>query len=142
MLHILLVEDNPGDVRLTREAFTSAGVETSIRAVTDGDEALEFLADCRDDESITTPDLVLLDLNLPRVDGFEVLEAIRDDPAYSRLPVLVLTSSSAEEDIARSYDLCANAHLTKPNSLDEFTEMAAAVEEFWFDRAHLPPIPA
>ena len=141
MLQILLVEDNPGDVRLTREAFESAGVETSIRAATDGDEALEFLADCRDDDSTTAPDLVFLDLNLPRVDGFEVLEQIRDDPTFSRLPVLVLTSSSADEDIARSYELCANAHLTKPSSLDEFVEMAKTLNEFWFDRAHLPPIP-
>lgn len=142
MLHILLVEDNPGDVRLTREAFKSADVETSIRAVTDGDEALEYLDECRDDDSITAPDLVLLDLNLPRVDGFEVLEAIREDEAYSRLPVLVLTSSSAAEDIARSYDLNANAHLTKPNSIEEFAELVRTVEEFWFDSAHLPPVPA
>jgi len=142
MLHILLVEDNPGDVRLTREAFKTSDIETSIRAVTDGDEALEYFDECRHDDSITAPDLVLLDLNLPRVDGFEVLETIRGDEVYSRLPILVLTSSSAGEDIARSYELHANAHLTKPDSLKGFTDLVQVVKEFWFDSAHLPPLPA
>ncbi|NHN47018.1 response regulator [Halostella sp. JP-L12] len=142
MLHILLVEDNPGDVRLTREAFGMADVETSIRAVSDGDEALDFFTECRDDDSITAPDLVLLDLNLPRVHGFDVLDEIRDDPDFARLPVLVLTSSAADEDIAQSYDLRANAHLTKPDSLGEFVELVEAVEEFWFEQARLPPLPA
>ena len=141
-IQILLVEDNPGDVRLVKEAFREAGVETTFHTVTDGDAALEFLRDRRNGVDPADLSLVLLDLNLPRTSGFDVLEAIKTDPDVSAPPVLVLTSSEAAEDVARSYDLCANAYLTKPSDPDEFTELGRAVEAFWFEEAELPPASA
>ncbi|ELY93295.1 response regulator receiver protein [Natrialba hulunbeirensis JCM 10989] len=163
-VHILLVEDNPGDVRLAQEAFRTVDIETTFHTVRDGDEALSFLREQvstgtesasgsrtdsdpdsdSDSPSNSTPDidLVLLDLNLPRTSGFEVLEEVRDDPDLASLPVLVLTSSEATEDIARSYDLCANAYLTKPNGPSEFASLGEAVESFWMDEAVLPPTPS
>ena len=141
-MQILLVEDNPGDVRLVEEAFREADVETTFHTAHDGDAALEFLRDRRIGVDATDLNLVLLDLNLPRTSGFDVLEAIKSDPELSAPPVLVLTSSEATEDVARSYELCANAYLTKPSSPDEFTELGRAVEAFWFDEARLPPASA
>lgn len=138
----MLVEDNPGDVRLIQEAFREADVETTFHTVTDGDAALELLRERQGPDSTTELDLTLLDLNLPRTGGFEVLETIKDDPDLTAPPILVLTSSKAAEDVARSYELCANAYLTKPNSPDEFTELGKAVEAFWFDEATLPPAPS
>lgn len=141
-IQILLVEDNPGDVRLVEEAFREAGVETTFHTAHDGDTALEFLRDQRVDVDSSDLSLVLLDLNLPRTSGFDVLEAIKTESDVSSPPVLVLTSSEAAEDIARSYELCANAYLTKPSDPDEFTELGRAVEAFWFDEATLPPASA
>jgi len=137
---ILLVEDNPGDVRLIQEAFRTAGFEPTFHTVVDGDAALEFLQEGVDSASGPSVDLVLLDLNLPRTDGFEVLEAIRDEPELTSLPVIVLTSSEAPEDIVKSYELCANAYLTKPSNPDEFAELGQAVEAFWVDEAVLPSV--
>ncbi|WP_323190364.1 response regulator [Halostella sp. PRR32] len=137
---ILLVEDNPGDVRLTREAFDTADFEVTIDAVSDGADALEYLNDREGTDSSPYPDLILLDLNLRRMDGFEVLENIRDDPVLSRLPVLVLTSSEAQEDIIRSYELSANAYLTKPSGPDEFVSLVRAVRDFWVEAVHLPRV--
>ncbi|RKD85238.1 response regulator [Halopiger aswanensis] len=134
---ILLVEDNPGDVRLIREAFRDAEFHAVIHTAIDGVEAIEFLTD----EESPCPDLVLLDLNLPRKDGFDVLEEIRNDPELQRVPVLVLTSSTAREDVVSSYEEQANAYLTKPNNPEEFMELAQAVEEFWIDHVRLPPCP-
>ncbi|WP_222918843.1 response regulator [Natrinema sp. SYSU A 869] len=139
---LLLVEDNPGDVRLIEEAFKSAGFETTFHTVTDGDAALEFLQNRAATESGPDIDLVLLDLNLPRTGGFEVLETIKNDPELTSLPVLVLTSSEANEDIVKSYELCANAYLTKPTDPGEFADIGRAVEAFWFDEATLPPVPS
>lgn len=141
---ILLVEDNPGDVRLIEEAFKSAGFATTFHTVTDGAAAIDFLQDrtATDPDSVPDLDLMLLDLNLPRTDGFEVLETIKNDPALASLPVLVLTSSEATEDIVKSYELCANAYLTKPTDPDEFAEIGRAVEAFWIDEATLPPVPS
>ena len=141
-IQILLVEDNPGDVRLVKEAFRDADIETRFHTVHDGDAALEFLRGCRADVDASELGLVLLDLNLPRTSGFEVLKAIKTDSDLVAPPVLVLTSSEATEDIARSYELCANAYLTKPSDPDEFTELGRAVEAFWFDEATLPPASA
>ena len=138
-IRILLVEDNPGDVRLIREAFREADVETTFHAVRDGDEALEFLHEQQNDPSGAEIDLVLLDLNLPRTGGFEVLETIKEDPDLTAPPVLVLTSSEAAEDIAKSYRLCANAYLTKPSDPGEFAELGHAVEAFWFNDSTLLP---
>ncbi|MFC4439418.1 MULTISPECIES: response regulator [Natrialbaceae] len=141
-IDVLLVEDNPGDVRLVEEAFEVVSDEIRLHSVADGTEALEFLSDKKDADATPFPDLLLLDLNVPRTNGFEVLEEIRDDPALTMLPVIVLTSSDDETDISESYDLCANAYLTKPDSQDEFVSLARSVEEFWVKAAKLPPVPA
>lgn len=140
-IDILLVEDNPGDVRLTEEAFDAISTETNLSAVSDGNVALDSLSRRRDDSSKTLPDIVLLDLNLPRMGGFEFLEAIQDDPDFANLPVLVLTSSKADEDVRESYQKCANAYLIKPTDPDEFVSIARAVENFWFKQVALPPVP-
>jgi len=137
---ILLVEDNPGDVRLIQEAFRAAGFEPTFHTVVDGDAALEFLREHVCDTSGPSIDLMLLDLNLPRTDGFDVLEAIKDEQELMSLPVIVLTSSEAAEDIRKSYELCANAYLTKPSDPAEFVALGRAVEEFWINEATLPSV--
>ncbi|MFA9416908.1 response regulator [Natrinema sp. HArc-T2] len=137
---ILLVEDNPGDVRLIQEAFGAAGFEATFHTVGDGSAALEFLRAHADTASGPTIDLMLLDLNLPRTDGFEVLEAINDERELAPLPVIVLTSSEATEDIRKSYERCANAYLTKPSDPAAFAELGRAIEEFWIDEATLPSV--
>lgn len=138
-LDILLVEDNPGDARLTREAFAETDPETTLHVVGTGDEALDALS--RRDSDEPFPDLVLLDLNLPGLDGCEVLAEIRSTPDVQRLPVIVVTSSSAREDVERCYDAAANAYLTKPSDPAEFVSLAESIEGFWFDHAKLPPAP-
>ncbi|WP_440765180.1 response regulator [Natronorubrum sp. DTA7] len=139
-IDVLLVEDNPGDVRLTQEAFKQLSIETTIHVATDGDDALEFLTKRRDSDPDTVPDLVLLDLNLPRMNGLEFLETIKDDATLTRIPVLVLTSSEAVEDVLDSYELSANAYLTKPTDPTEYEETVEAVAEFWLQKAALPPV--
>ncbi|SDQ29072.1 response regulator [Natronobacterium texcoconense] len=136
---ILLVEDNPGDVRLTKEAFEQGRIENDLHVVSDGAEALDFLTQRGEYEDAPRPDLVLLDLNLPRTNGEEVLRELKDDPELRSIPVIVLTSSQTEEDIARSYELHANAYLTKPVDPDEFIETIRAFETFWFTVVRLPP---
>ncbi|QSW98773.1 response regulator [Haloterrigena alkaliphila] len=140
-VEILLVEDNPGDVRLTQEAFKELPTETRISVATDGDEALEALSERRE-RGERLPDLVLLDLNLPRLSGLEFLEAIKERPALARTPVLILTSSEATEDVLESYELAANAYLTKPTDPDEYAAMVESVADFWFQRVALPPMPS
>ncbi|MWV38880.1 response regulator [Natrialba sp. INN-245] len=135
---ILLVEDNPGDVRLTEEAFKQGRIENDLHVVTDGNQALEFLGRDGRYEDAPRPDLILLDLNLPRTDGEEVLEQLKDDPNLRSIPVIVLTSSRAEEDIVKSYELHANAYLTKPVDPDEFIDAVRAFEKFWFSVVRLP----
>ncbi|WP_092931638.1 response regulator [Natrinema hispanicum] len=137
---ILLVEDNPGDVRLIQEAFRATGFEPTFHTVVDGDAALEFLREHVCETAGPSIDLVLLDLNLPRTDGFAVLEAIKDEQELMALPVIVLTSSKATEDIRKSYELCANAYLTKPSDPAEFAALGRAVEAFWIDEATLPSV--
>jgi CheY-like chemotaxis protein len=137
--NVLLVEDNPGDVRLTREAFEESDTEVRLHVVTDGVEALEFLAREGGHTDAPTPDVVLLDLNLPRKSGEEVLETIREDGSLPTPPVVVLTSSDAAEDVARSYELSANAYMTKPVAPDEFIATIRQFESFWLSTAHLPP---
>ncbi|RQG86194.1 response regulator [Natrarchaeobius halalkaliphilus] len=139
-LQILLVEDNPGDARLTREAFKETDCETTLHVVTTGDDTLDFLTQQGAYESASLPDLVLLDLNLPGKDGCDVLEAIRDDPQLRPLPVIMLKSSGASEDIARCYNAQANAYLTKPADPAEFTALVEAVEQFRFKQVQLPPL--
>jgi CheY-like chemotaxis protein len=141
-LEILLVEDNPGDARLTQEAFKMTERETTLHFVTDGDDAVDFLNQQGSHEMSLLPDLVLLDLNLPGRDGCEVLEAIRTTSQIQYLPVIMLTSSTADEDIAKCYTARANAYLTKPTDPDVFVEVVDAIEQFWFEQVQLPPVPA
>jgi len=136
---ILLVEDNPGDVRLTEEAFREGQIKNTLHVVNDGVDALEFLRQRGEYADAPRPDIVLLDLNLPRKDGDEVLDAIRDDADLEALPVVVLTSSEAQEDIVQSYELKANAFLTKPVDPEEFIEVVRTFQEFWLSVVRLPP---
>ena len=136
---ILLVEDNPGDVRLTREAFKDGQICNDLHVVTDGVEALDFLYQRGDYADAPFPDLILLDLNLPRKNGDEVLEEINDDPDLARIPVIVLTSSGAQEDVVQSYDLQANAYLTKPVDPSAFVEVVQSFKSFWLSVVRLPP---
>lgn len=131
---VLLVEDNPGDVRLVREAFREVGFDADLYVTSDGVEAMAFL----NEEETPSPDVVLLDLNLPRKDGLDVLADIKGDPARKRLPVLMLTSSTAAEDVQRCYEHHANAYLTKPIDPGEFVRMIESVAEFWTRRVRLP----
>lgn len=140
-MNILLVEDDPGDVRLMREAFETTEAETTLRVVTTGEDALECLRRQGEYEQAPFPDMVLLDLDLPGKSGCELLETIREDAKLRCLPVIVLTISDANEDIAKCYAAGANAYLTKPTDPDDFSDVVAAVESFWIKRAQLPPIP-
>ncbi|QLG27116.1 response regulator [Halorarum halophilum] len=139
MVDILLVEDNPGDVRLTEEAFKDACVKNELHTARRGGEALDFLHQRGDFEDATRPDIVLLDLNLPGRNGKEVLEEIRTTPKLKPIPVIVLTSSTADEDIVRSYVENANAYLTKPVDAEEFIDLVRTISEFWIQIVHLPP---
>jgi len=136
---ILLVEDNPGDVRLTEEAFKEGQIKNTLHVVNDGVEALAFLRQRDEYAEAPRPDIVLLDLNLPRKDGDEVLDEIRNDPDLEALPVVVLTSSEAQEDIVKSYELTANAFLTKPVDPEEFIRVVRTFQEFWLSVVRLPP---
>ncbi|ARS89274.1 response regulator [Natrarchaeobaculum aegyptiacum] len=139
---ILLVEDNPGDVRLTKEAFKSIDAKVEFHTVMDGKAATEYFDLCESEAKTPSPDLVLLDLNLPRMDGFTILELLRSELEYPPPPILVLSSSAAHEDVLESYDRAANAYLTKPDHPDEFDALAQAIEEFWIDAVQHPPTPA
>ena len=138
-IDILLVEDNPGDVRLTREALKEGKVLNTMQVVGDGIEALAFLRHEGPYAKSPHPDIILLDLNLPKKDGREVLAEIKNDPNLRRIPVVILTTSKAEEDIIKSYDLHANCFITKPVDLDQFIKVVKSVEEFWFTIVRLPP---
>ncbi len=136
---ILLVEDNPGDVRLTKEALRDAKVLNEIFVARDGVEAMEFLGRKGRFSKVPLPDLILLDLNLPRKDGREVLAEIKEDPILKHIPVVVLTTSKADEDIVKTYNLHANAYITKPVDLNRFAEIIHVLNEFWFTIVKLPP---
>ena len=137
-VEILLVEDNPGDVRLTREALREGKVRNNLHVAADGVEALHFLRKEGRFADAVRPDLILLDLNLPKKDGREVLEDIKSDPDLRYIPVVVLTSSQAEQDILRAYDLHANSYVNKPTDLDQFIRVFQAIEEFWVNIDQLP----
>ncbi|HEY0154283.1 MAG TPA: response regulator [Longimicrobium sp.] len=137
-IEVLLVEDNPGDVRLTREALKEGKVSNNLHVAPDGVEALAFLRREGRYAAAVRPDLILLDLNLPRKGGREVLEEIKNDPALRHIPVVILTSSQAEQDIARAYDLHANCYISKPVDLDQFIRVVRSIEEFWFTVVKLP----
>lgn len=138
LVEILMVEDNPADVRLTREAFKDAKVLNNMSVVGDGEEALLFLRRQGSYANVPRPDLILLDLNLPKKDGREVLAEIKSDPLLKRIPVVVLTTSEDEKDILKAYDLHVNAYITKPVNLDQFMKVVEAVEDFWLTVVKLP----
>ena len=138
-IEILLVEDNPGDARLAVEALKDSKINNNLYHVKDGVEAMDFLRQRGEYAGVPVPDLILLDLNLPRKDGREVLEEIKEDDELKLVPVVVLTTSEAERDLVRSYDLHANAYVVKPLDLDRFIEVVQAIEDFWFAIVKLPP---
>lgn len=137
-IHILLVEDNPGDARLTMEAFKEARQPCRFSHVSDGQEALQLLRRIAPHAGATRPDLILLDLNLPRKDGRELLAEIKTDPLLRRIPVIVLTTSQADSDIQRAYDLNANCYVPKPADLDQFLKVVRCIDDFWLSVAKLP----
>jgi len=138
-INILLVEDNPGDIRLTMEGLKEGKVRNNLSIVRDGVEALEFLRRKGEYADARTPDLILLDLNLPKKDGREVLAEIKNDADLRLIPVIVLTTSEADEDVLRTYKLHANSYITKPVDLDKFIEVIQSIENFWFTVVKLPP---
>ena len=138
LVEILLVEDDPGDVLMTREAFAEHKVGNNLTVVSDGAEALAYLRREGGYANAVRPDLILLDLNLPKYDGRQLLEKIKSDPDLNHIPVVVLTTSSAEEDILRSYKLHANAYVTKPVDLDQFMNAVRQIDEFFVQVVRLP----
>jgi len=137
-VEVLLVEDSPGDVRLTREALKEGKVRNNLNVVSDGVEAMEYLRREGQYAGALRPDIVLLDLNMPRKDGREVLAEMKEDHSLKRIPVVILTTSEAEQDILRTYDLHANCYLTKPVDLDQFISIVKSVEDFWLTIVKLP----
>ncbi|HMI51426.1 MAG TPA: response regulator [Candidatus Saccharimonadales bacterium] len=137
-IEVLLVEDNPGDVRLTREAFKDAKVHINLHVASDGAEAMSFLGRQGDYAHVPRPDLILLDLNLPKKDGREVLGEIKASPALMSIPVVILTTSASEADILRSYKLHANCYITKPVGLGGFLEVIKSIDSFWLSVVKLP----
>lgn len=137
-LEVLLVEDNPGDIRLMQEAMREGPVQNTLHVVRDGVEALAFLRHNGVYSDVPRPDLILLDLNLPKKDGREVLAEIKRDPLLRRIPVVILTTSNADNDIVQSYDLHANCYLTKPMDLEQFLGIVQAIERFWLELVRLP----
>jgi two-component system response regulator len=138
---VLLVEDSPGDVRLTREAFKDAKVHINLNVASDGAEAMDFLNRKGKHSDVPRPDLILLDLNLPKKDGREVLDEIKQSPVLKSIPVVILTTSASDEDILRSYRLHANCYITKPVGLDGFLEVVKSIDTFWLSVVKLPHEP-
>ncbi|MEH2438703.1 MAG: response regulator [Nostoc sp.] len=138
-IEVLLVEDNPGDAQLTRIALEDSKISIHLNVVEDGVEAMAFLRKQGQYIRVAHPDIVLLDLNLPRKDGREVLAEIKADEKLKRIPVVVLTTSQAEEDILKAYNLSANCYITKPVDFDQFVKIVQSIENFWFAIVKLPP---
>ena len=136
-LSVLLVEDDPGDVLIAREALAAGRLSTDLHVVHDGVEAMSYLRKAGPFEDATRPDLILLDLNLPRKSGHEVLAEVKQDPELRRIPVVVLTTSVAQEDVTRSYDLHASVHVNKPVDFDQFTEVVRQIDDFFGNVAEL-----
>ena len=137
-LQVLLVEDSPGDVRLTQEAFRESDIEICLHVAVDGVEAMEFLRHEGAYADAPRPDLILLDLNLPKMDGREVLARIKEDDRLKTIPTVILTTSEAEVDIVTSYELLANCYLSKPVQLDAFESLVKSISNFWFTKVKLP----
>jgi two-component system, chemotaxis family, response regulator Rcp1 len=140
-LEVLLVEDSPGDVRLTREAFKDAKVHLNLHVASDGAEAMDFLNRAEKYSNVPRPDLILLDLNLPKKDGREVLEEIKQSPVLKSIPVVILTTSASDADVLRSYKLHANCYIIKPVGLDGFLEVVKSIDSFWLSVVKLPNEP-
>lgn len=140
-IEVLLVEDDPGDVLMTREAFEDYKLTNQLHVVQDGADAMAFLRREGEFADAPRPDLVLLDLNLPRMDGREVLQAIKSDPEFASIPVVVLTTSEAEEDVLRSYSLHANAYVTKPVDFERFIDVVRQIDDFFVTVVRLPSRP-
>ena len=138
LIEVLLVEDNPADVRLTREAFRDGKIRNQLSVVSDGIQAMDFLKRQPPYEGAPRPDIILLDLNLPRMSGREVLERVKGDPDLRRIPVVILTTSEADKDILESYDLHANSYIVKPIGFDNFLEVTREIEQFWLSVVKLP----
>jgi chemotaxis family two-component system response regulator Rcp1 len=138
-VEILLIEDNPGDVRLTREVLREGKMRNTLRVASDGEEAMAMLRREGPHSEAPRPDVILLDLNLPKKDGRQVLAEIKADPDLHRIPVVILTTSKAEEDVLKSYDLNANCYITKPVDLDQFIQVVRMIENFWLTIVVLPP---
>ena len=139
LVEILLVEDSPGDIRLTQENFRDSKIRNNLWVVNDGEEAMAFLRRHGEYAGAVRPDLIVLDLNLPKMDGREVLAQIKADEELMRIPVVILTISKAEEDILRTYDLHANCYISKPLDLEQFAKVVASIEDFWLTIVRLPP---
>jgi len=137
-IDILLVDDNPADIRLTQEAFKEVTIRSTLHIVRDGAEALSFLQRTDRFSAAPRPDLILLDLNLPKKDGREVLAELKNAPAFKSIPIVILTTSSAEEDIRHTYNHHANCYITKPADLDEFIDVVKQIEQFWLSIVQLP----
>lgn len=137
-VEVLIVEDNEGDVRLIKEAFTGSVVDSKFSVVSDGEEALDYLYKRGKFEASSRPDLILLDLNLPRVNGFDVLSDVKSNPGLQQIPVVIFSSSTSDNDVLRSYDLKANSYISKPSDFDEFLSVVKTIEEFWFRTVRLP----
>lgn len=140
VVEILLVEDNPGDIRLTIEAFKDAKVANNLSVARDGEEAIQFLRKEKSFQGAPTPDIILLDLNLPKLDGREVLEIIKEDQQLRTIPVVILTSSEAEGDIVQTYNLHANCYVVKPVDFEKFIKVIRSINDFWLTVVKLPPV--
>jgi len=138
-IQILMVEDNPDDIELTMEALKDAKVNNIVKVVKDGEQAIAYLRCEGEYQGALRPDLILLDLNMPRRDGREVLKEIKNHPNLKRIPVVILTTSQAEEDILNTYDLHANCYITKPVDFDQFLKVIRSIEDFWLTVVRLPP---
>lgn len=138
LIDVLLIEDNIADVRLTEEAFKEEKLSVNLHSVLDGEAALDFLFQRNEHLSAPAPDLIILDLNLPKVSGHELLTKIKSDDALKKIPVVILTSSKSEEDIIKSYELQANCYIKKPLDLDGFIQVVKSIDQFWFTVVKLP----
>lgn len=137
-IEILLVEDNPGDIRLTLEALKEGKINNKIDVVTDGEQAIDYLKSTGEFKGKTLPDLILLDLNLPKLNGREVLSIIKEDASLKHIPVIILTTSKAEDDILKSYQHHANCYITKPVDFEQFSFVIKKLEDFWFSIVKIP----
>lgn len=139
MVEILLIEDNPGDIRLVKEVFKDAKLHNNLQVALDGEEAMKMLRQEGEYFKAPRPDLILLDLNLPKKNGREVLREIKEDESLKCIPVVILTTSNAEEDLIETYKLDANCYITKPVDLDEFIKVVKSIQNFWLEIVKLPP---